>query len=587
VLHWFERSPQWMRIRLLVVVVGGMSTLLGCGGGGGGNGAPNGNNGGNPAPSPGEAQSDTTPPSSPTGLAATAVSSTEINLSWSASATNEGVTGYKVYRNGTVIATVATTSHTEAALNASTQYCYDITASDAAGNESAHSAQTCATTTGLTDATPPTITSTLPANSGTDIAVDTQLAVVFGKAMNGATLNAKTFSLADASKNPIGGTVSYSGRTATFSPTNILAPSQTYTATIAAEVTDLAGNPLGSVYSWTFTTGLSSYALTAVGDDPAGDEEDLFTLVTDLNEKGEIAGEAIKTSNSDGPSSQESIAFLWRNGRLIDLGALSQSVRDSRSQGINDQSEVIGWSYPGVGIPPAFLWRADKMTAMGLEDAYAINNAGQVAGYITRTEGVEAISVAVVWQAGQITELRGLVNPWNINEAGDVVGFSAEGDEFPQASLWSAGIVTRLGRLPGAVSSQAFDINSGGLIVGTNEFAPASAAPYDRAFLWQSGKMIELPRAEATHTSSNAYGINDRGHVVGRSGALRYSAAAWFDGEAYDLNELIASDDPLKPYITLLEAREINNRGQIIAQGTDSRRSGSYTGFLLTPKRSR
>ena len=63
--------------------------------------------------------------------------------------------------------------------------------------------------------------------------------------------------------------------------------------------------------------------------------------------------------------------------------------------------------------------------------------------------------------------------------------------------------------------------------------------------------MIELPRVATNHTSSKAYGINDRGDVVGRSGASQFSATVWLDGEAYDLNELIASDDPLKQYITL------------------------------------
>src|ERR1700733_11231156 len=48
---------------------------------------------------------DTTPPSVPTGLSATAVSSTQINLSWTASTDNVGVTGYDVFRNGTQVGT--------------------------------------------------------------------------------------------------------------------------------------------------------------------------------------------------------------------------------------------------------------------------------------------------------------------------------------------------------------------------------------------------------------------------------------------------------------------------------------------------
>ena len=109
-----------------------------------------------------------------------------------------GVTSYKVYRSASVIATVAGTSHRDAGLTANTQYCYDVTASDAAGNESAHSAQTCATTAPLVDTTPPRIVSTRPANSGTDIAVDTAITIAFSEPIDTATLTQATFNLVDA-----------------------------------------------------------------------------------------------------------------------------------------------------------------------------------------------------------------------------------------------------------------------------------------------------------------------------------------------------------------------------------------------------
>ena len=54
---------------------------------------------------------DTTPPTTPTGLSATAISGSQVNLSWTASTDNVGVTGYRIYRNGTQIATTAATSY--------------------------------------------------------------------------------------------------------------------------------------------------------------------------------------------------------------------------------------------------------------------------------------------------------------------------------------------------------------------------------------------------------------------------------------------------------------------------------------------
>ncbi|HCC04798.1 TPA: hypothetical protein DEP58_00650 [Patescibacteria group bacterium] len=102
---------------------------------------------------------DTTPPSVPS-LTATAVSSSQINLSWTASTDNVGVTGYKIYRNGTYLTTTTSTSYNNTGLTASTAYSYRVSAIDAAGNESSQSTAKSATTlaeTGGTDTTPPAV----------------------------------------------------------------------------------------------------------------------------------------------------------------------------------------------------------------------------------------------------------------------------------------------------------------------------------------------------------------------------------------------------------------------------------------------
>jgi peptidoglycan hydrolase-like protein with peptidoglycan-binding domain len=59
---------------------------------------------------------DTTPPTAPTGLSGNAISQTQINLTWSASTDNVGVTGYKIYRNNTQVGTNATNSYSDTGL---------------------------------------------------------------------------------------------------------------------------------------------------------------------------------------------------------------------------------------------------------------------------------------------------------------------------------------------------------------------------------------------------------------------------------------------------------------------------------------
>ncbi|MSN27163.1 MAG: hypothetical protein GJV46_14990 [Geobacter sp.] len=82
---------------------------------------------------------DMTAPSVPTGLSASSISASQINLLWTASTDNVGVTGYKIYRGGVYVATATGTSYPDSGLTASTSYSYRVSAIDAAGNESSQS----------------------------------------------------------------------------------------------------------------------------------------------------------------------------------------------------------------------------------------------------------------------------------------------------------------------------------------------------------------------------------------------------------------------------------------------------------------
>jgi fibronectin type 3 domain-containing protein len=108
---------------------------------------------------------DTQAPSTPAGLGATATSSSQITLSWTASTDNVGVTGYLVERcqgagcsSWAQIATPTVTSYSDAGLTASSSYSYRVRAKDAANNLSDYSSTSSATTTsgGGGDVEPPT-----------------------------------------------------------------------------------------------------------------------------------------------------------------------------------------------------------------------------------------------------------------------------------------------------------------------------------------------------------------------------------------------------------------------------------------------
>jgi fibronectin type 3 domain-containing protein len=88
---------------------------------------------------------DKVAPTVPNGIAITAVSSSEIKVSWKPAADDSGkVKGYKVYRDGQYFKTVEATSVSDTGLSPKVKFCYRISAFDGAGNESAQSTEVCA-----------------------------------------------------------------------------------------------------------------------------------------------------------------------------------------------------------------------------------------------------------------------------------------------------------------------------------------------------------------------------------------------------------------------------------------------------------
>ena len=115
---------------------------------------------------------DTTPPSTPTGLSASAQSWSTVSLSWTASTDNVGIAGYRVYRNGGSIGTTGGTTYTDQTTSPSTSYSYTVGAYDAAGNSSPQSGAAPVITPSAPVPSTPTGLSSAPAS-------DTSIALVW------------------------------------------------------------------------------------------------------------------------------------------------------------------------------------------------------------------------------------------------------------------------------------------------------------------------------------------------------------------------------------------------------------------------
>jgi chitodextrinase len=191
---------------------------------------------------------DTAAPATPTGLAASAVSPSQINLSWSAATDNVGVTGYKVLRGGVQVATTASLTYADLGLSPATIYTYTVAAFDAAGNTSAPSTSASANTGALADGGAPSVPTGLSASA-------------LSASQIKLTWSASSDDVGVAGYKVMRGGVQIGGTNALSFTDTGLSASTTYTYTIAAH--DAAGNTSAQSASVSATTSDASSANTS------------------------------------------------------------------------------------------------------------------------------------------------------------------------------------------------------------------------------------------------------------------------------------------------------------------------------------
>lgn len=165
-----------------------------------------------------------------------------------------------------------------------------------------------------TDFTPPTVSSTNPANSTTAVAINRKVSATFSEAIDPATITTTTFTLKEGG-TAVACTVTYTGIIATLTPTSNLTANTTFVATITTAVKDLAGNALAVEKTWSFTT-------SAVTDTTAP------TVISTINADGAI-GVAINThvgatfSEDMDPETITTSTFTFKKGTTNVPGTLS------------------------------------------------------------------------------------------------------------------------------------------------------------------------------------------------------------------------------------------------------------------------
>lgn len=262
------------------------------------------------------------------------------------------------------------------------------------------------------------------------------------------------------------------------------------------------------------------------------------------------------------PAATQARAFLWKQGKLQDLGTLGGN--DAAAIAINASGLVYGISYTDVaandstGLPTmhAFLWRNGSMRDLGTLGGTRVTSGSLSSG------------------------------PWGhvLNERGQAIGTSTlAGDESRHAFLWENGKMVDLGTL-GGKSSESLAINQQGWIVGRSDYSPDS--PDHHAVLWFGRKGKQDLGVVAPCHNSTATAVNSRGFVVGGLGGctvdpgdLGFSSAfVWRPGKRMaDLNSLVIPGSNMHVEF----ATGINDKGEIAANAFLP--TGEIHGILLVP----
>lgn len=188
-----------------------------------------------------------------------------------------------------------------------------------------------------------------------------------------------------------------------------------------------------------------------------------------LNERGEVVGESYSVDDEQDGMQVRTRAFLWRSGRLTDLGTLPGD-RTSAAVAIDESGRVLGssWRSPDDAVGRGFLWRGGRMVDLGRLWPVALNGRGQV---IANTGPLGIDGRAVLWQGGRRTLLPTLggkvAEAAAINGRGQIVGTSTTRGGARHAVVWENGRITDLGTL-GGTTSRATAIDERGRIVGVS-----------------------------------------------------------------------------------------------------------------------
>ena len=238
--------------------------------------------------------------------------------------------------------------------------------------------------------------------------------------------------------------------------------------------------------------------------------------------------------------------------------------------GLNDAGDVVGYYYNESGVH-GYLYSGGNYTTNNYPSALSttnwdINNAGQIVGFASLSGGLQA---SFVYSGGKYTTISDPLgtngtSATGINNVGQLVGYYEDSSEASHGFIYSGGNFTALDDPLATNGTFAYGINDKGQVVG---FYLSGNGEY--GFLYSGGIYTTLEFGSITYP----LGINNAGQIVGESNA---------GGFLYSAGTFTVIADPLA---TSTDPRDINNVGQIAGMyyGTPVGNNDIVYGFLATP----
>lgn len=306
-----------------------------------------------------------------------------------------------------------------------------------------------------------------------------------------------------------------------------------------------------------------------------GSQNGDFSKAFAINNESQVTG---MTGNATQPNSQAFPApFLWTQGVMQTLN-IPAGFRYGQGFDLNCSDEVVGFLYNGTaditmswigGVAQPLPWVRDASYGR------SVNNCGLVCG----DAGGPGNTQAHCSPAGNLPPIPPTppnvlpsdryCRAYGINSSGKIVGGSDTGNPIPfpaafgapvpgmHAVLWDKGIVRDLGTLHPNEGAEAYGINDKGQVVGRSG---------NNAFLWQNGVFTDLgPGA--------AFNINNNGFIIG-------DTFLWHAGIRTPLANLLPPNSGWQ----ITTGQDINDAGEIVGTGIHAGvPNNAPRGFILYP----